>query len=82
MVLGNQSLAQTALKKVEKGLIKKEEIIKIYNEEVVNIFKFLNQKIKDYKGKIIITADHGEAWDEFLWGVDKNFMNIHPKHTH
>lgn len=80
LVLGNQSLAQTALKKVEKGLIKKEEIIKIYNEEVVNIFKFLNQKIKDYKGKIIITADHGEAWDEFLWGLIKIYE--HPSKTY
>jgi hypothetical protein len=69
----NQNLFELA----KLGKISKETIIQLYKENLIIVLKEVEKLIENLGGRIIITADHGEAFGEkFIW---EHVSEIHIK---
>ena len=52
----------------KRGKIKRKEIMQYYRENLVLVLKEVKKLVNHLDGRIIITADHGEAFGEkFIW---------------
>lgn len=56
----------TALKLVETGKLHVLEFEQIYNDEVEYVFTQIQSRLRDLKGKVVVTSDHGEDWKRYF----------------
>lgn len=75
---GKETIGETALKRLAAGQLDEEEFIQLYNDEVKNILKEVSNFTQNLAGKIVLTSDHGEDWQNYF-GVFKIFE--HPSKT-
>lgn len=61
-----ETKVRTALSMVESGKLAVEKFEQIYNDEVEFVFNEINARIHDFKGKVVVTSDHGEDWSFYL----------------
>lgn len=59
---------KSAFQLAKSGKIKREEILELYRDNLILVLKEVEKLVAELDGKIIITADHGEAFGEkFIW---------------